>query len=580
LILLLVHLACSDGGDAQEPDGSAGSNSSTAAELVITDQELTRLTELLPTFLSSAGIPGMSIAVYRRGEPIWARAFGEKSAETHEAVTSTTVFEAASLSKPVFAYAVMRMVERGEIGLDTPLAEIYQYDRLEHEPRYLQITPRMVMSHSTGLPNWGGDRLDLAFEPGSEFSYSGEGFVFLQRVVEKISGEDLDDFMRREVFGPLGMEHSSYVWQDEYEELSATGHDTLGRPQRKGKPRSANAAASLHTTAIDYARFLGAILEGTGIDLETWDSIFAPQVDAPGDDGEFQGIISWGLGWGLQAGSSEASLWHWGDNGPFKAYVVGYRHAGVGMVYFANSDEGLTVGEAVLGSVLSDSFRSFDWLDYGRYDDPERVARNELLHTYLEQGLDPAIAALEELMGEAPEIATEQFVNGLGYFLLGERLYEGAIAIFELNRTAHPESANVHDSLGEAYLQNDQFEEAILSYQRAEDLDPGNEMAGPSIAWARQSLEARRSPVQIPAATMAMYAGEYGPRTFVLEDGALFYQREGNPRYRLYPLSLDTFGLIGLGHFRVRFDVAESGRVERVVGFYPGGREDASARSS
>jgi CubicO group peptidase (beta-lactamase class C family) len=499
--------------------------------------------------------------------------------ETQKPVTVDTVFEAASLSKPAFAYAVMRMVERGELDLDASLAEIYPYDRLEHEPRYRQITPRMVMSHTTGLPNWGGPRLELAFDPGTEFSYSGEGFVFLQRAVEKITGMELDELMHREVFDPLGMEHSSYVWQDEYDELSATGHDALGRPQQKGRPLHANAAATLHTTATDYTRFLGAILEGRGLAPETLDLVLSPQVSAHGDNDELEGMVSWGLGWGLQKGARHTSFWHWGDNGPFKAYVVGYREPGVGLVYFANGDEGLAIGEAVLTAVFVDTFPSFDVLDYGRYDAPERVARIALRRTYVEEGGEAGLLALEELRRDTPEIATEEFVNSLGYFLLGERRGDDAIAVFEVNRLAYPQSANVYDSLGEAYLQIDRLEEAIANYGRAKELDPDNQVADPSIAWARQALAARQNPLRLPEETLSTFAGEYGPRRVVLEEGTLYYQREGNPRFRLYPVSQDTFGLDGLGYFRLRFEADESGLIERVVGLYADGTEDASERS-
>jgi tetratricopeptide (TPR) repeat protein len=437
----------------------------------------------------------------------------------------------------------------------------------------------MVMSHSTGLPNWGGQRLELAFDPGTEFSYSGEGFVFLQRAVEKITGTDLNSFMQEEVFDPLGMSQSSYVWLDAYEELSATGHDALGRPQQKGKPQRPNAAATLHTTAGDYAKFLGALIEEQGLADETFELIFSPQVSAPGDDEEFEGTVFWGLGWGLQIGNAETSFWHWGDNGPFKAYVVGYREAGVGLVYFANSDAGLTIGDALLSMAFEDRYPSFDWLDYGRFDSPERVAQLALHRAFVQDGPEAGQQALEELKRDSPEIATEDFVNSLGYFLMGERDFEAAILTFESNRDEFPDSANAHDSLGEAYLQADRMEQAVESYMLAQDLDPENETAEASIAWARQSIEARRNAPSIPDETLASFAGQYGPRRVSYEQGTLYYEREGNPQYRLYAISPDTFGLDGLGYFRVRFDADESGRVSRLVGIYVTGREDASERS-
>jgi CubicO group peptidase (beta-lactamase class C family) len=579
--LLILPVSCGGGEDPVEPAAVAESGSAAApsVDLEITDADLTELVEGTPRVLAEAGIPGLSIAVYRTGRPVWAQAFGVVNADGSDEVRDDTVFEAASLSKPVFAYAVMRLVERGMLDLDVPLADIYPYDRLEHEPRYRQITPRMVMSHSTGLPNWGGDRLELAFDPGTEFSYSGEGFVFLQRAVEKITGMDLNGLMLEEVFEPLGMSHSSYVWLDEYDDLSATGHDALGRPQQKGKPSRPNAAATLHTTAGDYAKFLGALIEERGLEHDTFEMIFSPQVSVPGDDDEFEGTIFWGLGWGLQVGHAETSFWHWGDNGPFKAYVVGYREAGVGLVYFANSDAGLTIGEAVLSNVLEDRYASFDMLDYGRFDSPDRVAQMALHRAFVHDGRDAGQRALEELRRNSPEIATQEFVNSLGYFLMGEREFEAAVGALELNRHDYPDSANAHDSLGEAYLQADRMEQAIESYQRAQELDPENEAAEANIVWARQSIEARQNPIEIPAETLTTYAGQYGPRRVSYEQGTLYYQREENPRYRLYAITSDIFGLDGLGYFRVRFAAAEGGQIDRLVGLLVSGSEDVSERS-
>jgi CubicO group peptidase (beta-lactamase class C family) len=250
------------------------------------------------------------------------------STETGAPVTGETVFEAASLSKPVFAYAVMRLVERGEFDLDEPLAEILPYERLEHEERYLRITPRMVLTHSTGLPNWGEGRLGLAFDPGERFSYSGEGFVYLQKAVETITGKPLDAFMRQELF---------------------------------------------------------ALLEQEGLGSGTLDAVFTPQIAAPNRDGELGEVIAWGLGWALELGESGTAFWHWGDNGPFKAFVLGYRDRGAALVYFANSDEGLSIAGDVLAAFFGGEHPSVEWLDYERHDAPGRVGRS--LHSRV--GLPP-----------------------------------------------------------------------------------------------------------------------------------------------------------------------------------------------
>ncbi len=230
----------------------------------------------LPSLMEKGNVPGLSIAVLRDGRLAWSGAFGVRSTETGERVDAQTVFEAASLSKPVFAYAVLRLAERGAFDLDTPLADILPYERLDHEPRYRQITARMVLSHSTGLPNWGGERLDLTFDPGTAWGYSGEGFVYLQKAVEHLTGLTLDALARREVFEPLGMTRSSYVWQDAFAGNAVARHSPQGEVEPIRQATEGNAAASLLTTAEDYARFLAAIVQSEGLRQETTDAMLTP----------------------------------------------------------------------------------------------------------------------------------------------------------------------------------------------------------------------------------------------------------------------------------------------------------------
>ncbi len=163
-------------------------------------------------------IPGLSIAVIRDGKILWEGEFGQKNAisngVTDGPVLRDTLFSAASLSKPVFAYIVLRLVDRGVIDLDKPLYTYgFSYDRIDKDPRSKLITARMVLDHTTGLPNWGGTPLEFLFTPGEKFNYSGEGYVYLQKVVEHVTGKSLEELAQQEVFVPLKMEHSTFRWR-------------------------------------------------------------------------------------------------------------------------------------------------------------------------------------------------------------------------------------------------------------------------------------------------------------------------------------------------------------------------------
>src|SRR5215471_12239255 len=177
------------------------------------------LERLIPDLMKKADVPGLSIAVIRDAQVMWCRGFGVANVETRQPVDDNSVFEAASLSKPVFAYAVLKLVDAGKLDLDTPLTRYLPGAYVENDDRLNLITARIVLSHRTGFPNWRpqGQPLKIHFRPGEKFSYSGEGVVYLQKVVEHITGEPFDAFMKRTVFDPLQMTASSYVWQDKYE---------------------------------------------------------------------------------------------------------------------------------------------------------------------------------------------------------------------------------------------------------------------------------------------------------------------------------------------------------------------------
>src|SRR5438445_3866389 len=167
------------------------------------------LDRLVPTLLKDGDVPGLSLAIVRDGRIELRRAYGVKDAASGTPVDADTVFEAASLSKPVFAYAVLKLADAGKLDLDAPVAKYLPGDYVD-DPRQSAITARRVLSHTTGFPNWrpSGQPLKIHFAPGERFSYSGEGFVYLQKAVERLTGQTLDAVMKRLVFEPLHMASS------------------------------------------------------------------------------------------------------------------------------------------------------------------------------------------------------------------------------------------------------------------------------------------------------------------------------------------------------------------------------------
>jgi CubicO group peptidase (beta-lactamase class C family) len=447
-------------------------------------QSIARLERVVTELMKAGEVPGLSMALVRNGVVAWHHGFGVKNQKTREPVTDDTVFEAASLSKPVFAYAVLKLADAGKFDLDKPLNSYLpgDYD-VGPDVRLGQITARRVLSHTTGFPNWRGreTKLKIYFTPGEKFSYSGEGFVYLAKVIEHVTGEKFNDFMKRSVFDPLGMTSSSYVWQSSYDALKIYPHNSVGALGEQQKPKQANAAASLHTTAQDYGRFVAAILKGVGLKKETIKQMLTPQIKVdeggsnttarPADN--LSPTISWGLGWGLQATAEGASFWHWGDNGNTKAYVVAFQRQRVGVVVFTNSANGLSIVPEIVAEAVGGDQPAFSWLKYESYKSPGK----RLLKQILAGGAQEALREYRQWRaGRSPaEVVNEAQINRLGYSLLYDhKRVKDAIEVFRMNAEDYPRSSNTYDSLGEAYMVDGNKELAIRNYERSLELNPTN----------------------------------------------------------------------------------------------------------
>jgi CubicO group peptidase (beta-lactamase class C family) len=338
-----------------------------------TGATILQLEKDVPELMKKDGVPGLAIALIRGGKTTWVHGFGMKEAKTDQPVTGETVFEAASLSKPVFAYSVLKLVELGKLGLDVPLTTYLPKPHIAGDDRLKKITARIVLSHRTGFPNWRGDDglLPIYFTPGERFSYSGEGYVYLQRVVEQITAKPLNEYITEAVFTPLGMTSSSYVWRPDFDALTATGHDREGKPVALWKPKEAGAASTLNTTAKDYALFVEAVLNGNGLKPATLAEMETPQIAldpecricTKREPKQLSKNLFWGLGWGIQREDDGTdALWHWGDNGAFKCFVMAEPKTKAGAVMFANSENGLEIAKPVIDEAMGRESLAFDWL--------------------------------------------------------------------------------------------------------------------------------------------------------------------------------------------------------------------------
>jgi len=477
LLPLLAFASCSPG-DPILPTTEARDPALSAAELDL----------LLPELLTDAEIAGLSLCLISENEIVHCSAFGVTDADTGQPVESTTVFQAASLSKPVFAYTVLRLVDRGVIELDTPLLEYVGEStaRKDHlgedfdDARARVITARMVLSHTSGFPNWRQkDRLEFIFEPGERFGYSGEGFGLLQKVVERLTGSSLEELVVTECFTPLAMVNSTFSQANLDLSRYAWPHDGTGaitpRPEnferRMEKARS-HAAATLLTTAPDYARFVIALMTGIGLDPATHTQFLWPQVEV--DD---EGSVLWGLGVGLERSDAGYRAWHWGDNDDSKAFFVADPRLGEGLVYFSNSFNGLSIVGDLLEISMDGTHPLLDGALLASYPAHDSAEFRFSAAVYAD-GAEGAVALVRQLQqGGSTETVAEPVVNRMGYWLLGNDRIDEAIRLFELNVELYPEAWNVYDSLGEAQLEAGLRNVGLTNYRRSLELNPENENA-------------------------------------------------------------------------------------------------------
>lgn len=365
--------------------------------------------------MEKADVAGLSLAILNDSQLVYQKAFGYKNKRDGTRNDEQTLFSAASFSKPVFAYLVMLLSEEGIIDLDKPLYEyldkpLYEYPPytdLKGDDRYQKITARMVLSHTTGFPNWRfltpDGKLSILFPPGSRHSYSGEGIALLQMIVEVVTGSNLEVLAQEKIFQPLGMTRSSYTWQPEFEANYASPHDEYGRPRGEKIQRAEpDAAGSMVTTASDYARFLIAILNAEEQRKATVNEMLQPQIainykrmfgpDAWEMTDEYQNThLAWGLGWGQFDTSYGQAFFHTGHSFGWQNYTVTYIDKGIGIVMLSNSDNFESVAEEIAKKAIGDIYSPYDWLGYVPFD-PARAKKTPPPDPVAKQ-VDPSVLA-------------------------------------------------------------------------------------------------------------------------------------------------------------------------------------------
>ena len=353
--------------------GTAATNAATPWQDLVDDFDAE-----IPRLMAEGNVPGVSVAVIDGAKIVWRRGFGFKDAAKEVPVDYDTIFEAASMSKPVFAYVALKLCEKEIIGLDTPLAKYAPEPFLIGDPRLEQITARHLLSHSSGFPNWRShEGLKINFTPGSQYTYSGEGYYYLQSVITHLKGKvdrsdcatfegdlevcatDIPEFMQANILAPFGMVSSGYLTNGAHQRRFATGHDENGKPLPKRKPSRPAAtryasAGGLYSTPTDYAKFMIEVLhpkppDNFHLKKATIHEMLRPHVKVV--NGPY--TSAWALGWQIQ---DNGLINHGGDNKGFHCHAIASPKSKCGFVVMTNGDAGPKLIQQLFARPVLDHF--------------------------------------------------------------------------------------------------------------------------------------------------------------------------------------------------------------------------------
>ena len=374
---------------------SSGVRSQTPESIRVNGHEINTayMDEELQNMMNDVGFPGMSIALIDHNEIVFNKVYGIKGTIKKKPLTTNTVFEACSLSKTYFVYLAHQLVDQGKLDLDKPIYFYLGNDRLKHDQRYKLITPRMILSHSSGIENWEShnqeDLLEILNDPGTAHVYSGEGYNYLAEAVEHILGESHETSMNRLVLEPLKLKNTFLKFEANKPSDFAFGHTAFNSQNEKWKNKTPVPSSAVNSTTADYAKVLIAIFKK--LSPERIREIMTPVVPATPNDK----INFWGPGFMIHVGAGDTLVTQGGSNEGYKSLAVYSPSKQSGFIYFTNNDRGWTIGPKL--NELTTQFESnFLMSNTNETFYPSHTI--DLLKTYRQCGKEKMFAQIDKLL--------------------------------------------------------------------------------------------------------------------------------------------------------------------------------------
>ena len=331
-------------------------------------------------WLDENNVPAVGIGLIEEGEIKYIKVFGElkKGVPAPE----NTIFNLASMTKPVVAILTLKLVHTGQWDLDEPLAKYWIDPDVKNNPFHKKLTTRHVLTHQTGFANWRrrqpGKKLAFDFEPGTQYQYSGEGFEYLRRALEHKFNKPLEELLETLLFTPLEMKDTQY-WNENVDTARfARWHDTQGNEYHTSYQTKVNAADDLLTTVEDYCKFMVYVLNGAELSTDLLNDMVRCQVNIKSHYGK-------GLGWGIVFDSSngEYALEHAGGDKGVKAMGIILPITQRGVVVFTNGDNGMIVCNNVIREALDVGQEIFDYTFLSPYNRPTVKLPDDVLERYV-----------------------------------------------------------------------------------------------------------------------------------------------------------------------------------------------------
>jgi CubicO group peptidase (beta-lactamase class C family) len=295
-------------------------------------------------------IPAMGLGIIKNGALSQVKVYG--NLKKNAPAPYNTIFKIASLTKPVVALLTLKLISNGQLNLDEPLYTYWIDPDLIGDQRYKKITPRIILSHQTGFPNWRTDtktkKLQFDFEPGTKYQYSGEGFIYLQKALEKKFKKNIDELAASILFYPLKMNDTHFWWDNSLDtKRFAEGHDAQGNQYNTYKYYKANAAGSILTTIADYGKFMTYILKHGGLSDTVYNEMTKPQVKIKEND-------FFGLGWELLTNfsSGDFALVHTGKIDGASSLAILFPKTQNGYVILLNGENANNIYQKLLTEYL------------------------------------------------------------------------------------------------------------------------------------------------------------------------------------------------------------------------------------